>query len=86
MLDDPKSVTEAVIQSVAAETQTDPLELPPLYDTVDPDLLEKFSDLSVDEGSSIDTWMLSFEYADCEVRLDTGDCEAISRPEASPRR
>lgn len=33
------TVTERVVQSVAASTDTDPLDLPPLYDTIDPDAL-----------------------------------------------
>ncbi|WP_324760581.1 HalOD1 output domain-containing protein [Haloarcula sp. GH36] len=35
------STSEAVVQAVAEAAGTDPTELPPLYDQVDPDALEK---------------------------------------------
>lgn len=39
MEDTAKSITIPVVQSVATYTNTDPLELPPLYDAIDPDIL-----------------------------------------------
>lgn len=36
----PQSVAENVVQSVAASAKTDPVELPPLYDAIEPDALD----------------------------------------------
>jgi len=38
--DQHQPITEAVINAVAAVSGTDPLELPPLYEAIDPDALE----------------------------------------------
>lgn len=34
-----RSLTERVVRAVAAHTDSDPLELPPLYEAIDPDAL-----------------------------------------------
>lgn len=86
MVDRTNSVTEAIIDSVSSEIQTDPLELPPLYDAIDPGVLEEPSNPGIDEASSPSTQTLTFEYAGCEVRLDTDDCTALSDSNPSPQR
>lgn len=50
------------MDAVAARTDTDPLELPPLFHVIDPDALEA----SID-GSTRGT--LSFQYVGCEVTV-----------------
>lgn len=39
MVNCPQSVTENVVQSVAVSTNTDPVDLPPLYVAIEPDAL-----------------------------------------------
>ena len=38
--DDP-APSEAIIEAIAEETDSDPLELPPLYNAIDPDALDR---------------------------------------------
>lgn len=54
------SLTRRIVESVAAATDTDPLDLPPLYDTVDPDALA-----DVIEGA--DQEKVAVEYAGVNV-------------------
>lgn len=64
-----RTVAERVVQAVATTTDTDPLELPTLYDAVDPDALA-----SLVEGMS--DGEVVFAYAGCEVTVtyDGGIC------------
>lgn len=68
-----ESASEAVIHTVARQTDRDPLELPPLFDVVDPDAL----DALVRQMRRGD---VTFEYAgqtvtvDCDGQTVTVDC------------
>lgn len=63
---DRESVADRVVQSVATTTKTDPLELPPLYDAIDPDALAGVVD-GMTRGE------VTFTYADCTVTVtETG--------------
>ncbi|GAB7093629.1 hypothetical protein JCM30237_07810 [Halolamina litorea] len=55
-------VAERVLWAVAAETTTDPLELPPLSGAIDPDALDALAERMA-EGEVV------FTYADCEVTV-----------------
>jgi hypothetical protein len=59
-----KSPSEKVVYMVADHTSTDPLDLPPLYETIDPDALDR---LLEDESST--TQSIEFRYADHLVRI-----------------
>ena len=63
------SVTMQLIRQVAAYTDTDAVELPPLYDTIDPDALET----CITQMEGVD---LSFEFAGVPVTVEsTGEIE-----------
>jgi hypothetical protein len=67
----------AVVSAVADATGTDPLELPPLGNVVDPEAL---NDL-VDCGRNSDLRSISFEYAGYDVVVSgVGDIQ-VSRAE-----
>ncbi|MGQ4554884.1 HalOD1 output domain-containing protein [Halobellus sp. GM3] len=62
---DPRpTVSERVVQRVAAKTNRDPTALPPLYEAIDPDGLE-------DVIAGLDAGELTFAYAGCEVTVDS---------------
>lgn len=56
------TVSERLVQAVATATDTDPLELPPLYDAVDPDALDAMVEGMADGR-------VSFTYAGCEITV-----------------
>lgn len=55
-----ESISEQLVQTVAAHTRTDPLELPCLYETVDPDALNTVI-------NKMANGMVSFPYAGITV-------------------
>lgn len=59
-----ESVQYRIINHVAAATDTDPLNLPPLYETVDADALETVI-------TEIETGKVVFSYADQEVTVES---------------
>lgn len=61
--------TEAVISTVSAATGVDVLELPPLYDAIDPDALGSLFSVS-SGGSRRFRGSVSFAYAGCLVTVD----------------
>jgi hypothetical protein len=62
----------AVVEAVAAATDRDPLELPPLSEVIDPDALEGLldPDAGVDDAKS-NLVQVSFEYAGVVVLIDS---------------
>ncbi|QLD91194.1 hypothetical protein HWV07_07185 [Natronomonas salina] len=71
-----ESVSETVVTAVADAKGVDPLDLDPLYDSIDPDALDSLFG-HAGAGSSIAK--LSFEMADCEV-LVRGSGEVVVTP------
>lgn len=65
---DSQPVSQTVVLAVAEATGDDAMELPPLYDTVDPDALNR---LFEDRTDSIERLGGSFEfaYAGCDVTV-----------------
>ncbi|WP_167768636.1 HalOD1 output domain-containing protein [Haloarcula amylovorans] len=59
------SLSERIVQRVATTTNSDVVELPPLYDSIDPDAL----DMTVKEMSG---GAISFKYAGHEVTVTHG--------------
>lgn len=55
-------VSEQVVQTVANQANTDSLELPPLFDTLDPDSLDKLV-RGMDKGE------VSFDYAGYNITV-----------------
>ena len=72
MTSDMVTVTDKVIHTVARETQTDPIDLPPLYDVVDGDSLHAVVE-QMDEGT------VMFGYAGVTVTVSaTGTVQVAS--------
>ena len=61
------AVSQRVINAVADAKGVDPLDLDPMYDTIDPDALDA---LFRDGEASLAGTELRFEYEDCEVRIE----------------
>lgn len=77
---DCRSPSEHVVELVSMYAETDPLELPPLYHTVDPDIL----DAVVHE---LDSGTIEFRYAGYSVTLDSsGTVSVTGEPRREPRR
>lgn len=57
-------VSEQVVQTVANRSNTDALDLPPLFDTLDPDSLDTLI-REMDKGK------ISFEYAGYNISVDS---------------
>lgn len=64
-LESTESAVDAVLEEVAALRRCDPVDLPPLYEAVDPDLLDGLWEHGEDGRT---TW-LTFAYAGCLVTL-----------------
>lgn len=63
-----RPVTEAVVESTAETLGTDPLELGPLYDAIDPDVLEAL----VGGGADDSDVQVSFRFAGRRVTVRRG--------------
>ena len=81
--DGKRTLVEAVVEAIAEAEDTDPGDLPPLYETVDPDALERLFDrrggageASAVLGFEFETWHV-FVAADGRIRV----CDA-TRPTA----
>lgn len=59
------SATEAIVSLVSQEEECDPLELPPLYESVDPEALDRVCEAGADSSLRI-----SFAYDDYTVLVD----------------
>lgn len=75
----PPTVSERLIYRVATYTDTDPLDLPPLYDTIDPDALD-------DCIEDLESVGLSFLYAGVAVTVDSDGAIALDEPATAPLR
>lgn len=64
-----ESVPDALITAVASFKQVDALELPPLYETVDPDAVETLIESQGDGTTRSSGVTVFFNYGGCEVRL-----------------
>jgi len=61
------TASRSVIEAVAATTDTSPIDLPPLYDAIDPDSLDAITE-SATPGTTID-----FEYCGVTITVTTAD-------------
>lgn len=71
---DEGEIGTAVLTAVAAEEGTDPAALPPLHESIDPDLLNEFGD----DGGEAQT-AISFEYLDYLVVVTGGVIQLYER-------
>lgn len=68
------SLSRAVIEAVADAEDTDPIELPPLYDAIDPDALD--SVFFGTKGDAVDG-RITFTYHGYEVQVDSDQAVAL---------
>lgn len=68
-----KTATEQVILAVAETTGTDPLDLPPLYDTIDSDALDTLAD-------DMTTGTISFTYVGYDITVHSDGTATIDEP------
>ena len=61
-------VSQTVVLAVAEATGEDPMELPPLYDTVDPDALNNLFEDRIDGAERLGG-NFEFAYAGCDVTV-----------------
>lgn len=76
-----ESATEAVVLAIAEATNRDPLDLDPLYDSVDPDVLDRLVQ-SPDGERSRST--VEFAHAGCDVTVRADGRVAVKPPASSP--
>ena len=72
------AVSYRVIQQVAAATGTDPLDLDPLYETIDPEALDAVFDTATPPEASV-----TFTLADCEVTVYGSGEISVTPPDAA---
>lgn len=63
--------SDAVVRAVASATDRDFLEIPPIYDAIDPDGLDALFVATDEEARQEIT--ISFSYADCEVAIEASE-------------
>lgn len=82
---DDGKISERVVTAVATARDEDPLELPPLYDVIDPDALDQLFDHGIEGGRS-GPGRVIFILAGCEVIVHSdGEVEVTAPDErASP--
>lgn len=73
---DVSSISVDIIRAVASQTGEDPVELPPLYDYIDPDALESL--FTVQQSGQVE-----FTYLGYCVSVSFGDERSISVSEES---
>jgi hypothetical protein len=71
-------IVDAIIEGLAEAEEFDPLELNPLYDQLDPDIL---AHLRSQNGSQ---WQLLFYVDECEVRVSSHGTVTIYRIDQQP--
>ncbi len=76
--DESPPISHRVVEAVADETETDPIELEPLYHSIDPDSLDRlFTGISPDAARPCGRF--SFDYAGHRVHVDRdGSVEVIA--------
>lgn len=77
-------VSETVVMAVAEAKDVDPVDLEPLYTTVDPDALNNVFRPTV--GCSTSTMKLSFSMADCQVVVKGDGDVVVTPPEENDER
>lgn len=76
-----EAISHRVIEMVAAEVDTDPVELPPLYETIDPEALDALFASSFSHGPLVG--QVAFTYGGCEITVSYDD-ELVITVEEQP--
>ncbi|WP_254766378.1 HalOD1 output domain-containing protein [Salinilacihabitans rarus] len=74
--DERRSVTEAIVDAVAAAADRDPLGLPPLWDVVDPEALDALFEPT--RGGRPRAGRVTFTYCGYEVTVDDRERVTVS--------
>lgn len=74
------TVCEQVVAAVADALDTDPLELPPLYEVIDPDALDHLFDTSFPNGRR-GPGRVMFTLAGCEVVVHSDGAIGVTAPQ-----
>ena len=69
---DDRRPSEAVVSAIAAHTGVDPLELTPLYHTVEPDALDSLIDHARTSDAAASSQWFSFQYEGYRVLVCAG--------------
>lgn len=75
--DEPPS--RSVIRAVAAVNGTDPVQMRPLYDAIDPDALDRMFDEAPGRPHPLPDGAVSFRFNDCDVTV-YGDGRTVVSP------
>ncbi|MFQ3320021.1 MAG: hypothetical protein ACI8UR_000353 [Natronomonas sp.] len=75
----PASLSEAILAAVSTVTGCDPIELPPLYEQVDPACLEEL--FAPEPGCPRRSGSITFRLGDCHVTI-AADGELVVYPPA----
>lgn len=70
-------VSQRIVQAAATITDVDPLELPPLFEAVDPDALDALVSSSAASGTGP---LVEFRYEGYVVTVAQGGEVALSKP------
>lgn len=81
-----RTPTEVIVEAIATAADVDPLDLPPLYESIDPDAVDQLvGDREGDEGTgallsfTFDTWNV-FVRSDGRIRV----CDATKPTDPEP--
>ena len=74
-------VSEAVVRTISTVTERNPLEIEPLYSSIDPDALD---DLFGANGRSTGAKSVAFEHDDHEIQITDGDTIVVSGATVEP--
>lgn len=76
------TIDTTVIEAIAAVTDSDPTEIPPLYDVVDPEALgDLFARPRRAEYRNRTEGTVAFQFAGCEVRFHADGRVLVTPPE-----
>lgn len=77
---DEPAVSHRVVEAVARERDVDPLDLPPLYDVIDPDALDQLFDDTLSTGRT-GPGRVVFTLDGCEVSVHSDGTIDVSVPD-----
>ncbi|AEH38881.1 HalOD1 output domain-containing protein [Halopiger xanaduensis] len=69
------SIVVAIVEAVATVTGEDPIDMPPLFDTINPEALNRLVAPSTPRDQHVE---ISFEYQDCQITVSSrGDTVVV---------
>ncbi|WP_226480832.1 HalOD1 output domain-containing protein [Natrinema amylolyticum] len=74
-----ESIPIAIAQAVSSFHQCDPLDLPPLYNSIEADTLEKLANPPDAASGSKSNIQIEFVFAECHITVENND-RIVLRP------